>query len=151
MSGSPHNGDRGVGLLPGGRRRAIEQRSSTRTVRHGHVSLIFIRLLARSVKWRTSRVSLRTELLQLHRSLKFTALHITHDQEEALEMGDRVVLMRDGHIEQVGPPSEVYQAPVSPYAAHFLGVRNELLVRRAAGGLQYAGKQIKGHARWVHA
>ncbi len=90
------------------------------------------------------RISLRTELLQLHRSLGFTGLHITHDQEEALEMGDRVVLMREGRIEQAGPPAEVYKRPVSPYAAHFLGVRNQLTVTRAGAVLQHAGQQIKG-------
>ncbi len=90
------------------------------------------------------RITLRTELLQLHRSLGFTALHITHDQEEALEMGDRVVLMREGHIEQMGPPAEVYRRPISPYAAHFLGVRNRLTVTRTARALQHAGKLIPG-------
>ena len=90
------------------------------------------------------RISLRTELLQLHRALGFTALHITHDQEEALEMGDRVVLMREGRIEQVGPPAEVYQRPVSPYAAHFLGVRNQLEVTRIGSDLQHHGKVIQG-------
>lgn len=90
------------------------------------------------------RVSLRTELLQLHRSLGFTALHITHDQEEALEMGDRVVLMREGRIEQVGPPAEVYKRPVSPYAAHFLGVRNRLVVTRTEASLEHAGRPIQG-------
>lgn len=60
------------------------------------------------------RVSLRAELLRLHRELGFTAVHITHDQDEALEMGDRVLLMREGRIEQLGPPAEVYSRPVSP-------------------------------------
>ena len=90
------------------------------------------------------RISLRTELLQLHRALGFTALHITHDQEEALEMGDRVVLMREGRIEQVGPPAEVYRRPVSPYAAHFLGVRNQLTVKRAGDALEHGGRAIAG-------
>lgn len=59
------------------------------------------------------RVSLRAELLRLHRELVFTALHITHDQEEAFEMRDRVVLMRDGRIEQIGLPQAVYTAGVA--------------------------------------
>ncbi|MEC3853104.1 ABC transporter ATP-binding protein [Paenarthrobacter ureafaciens] len=90
------------------------------------------------------RVSLRTELLRLHRALGYTAIHITHDQEEALEMGDRVVLMREGRIEQVGPPAEVYARPVSPYAANFLGVRNKLAVTRSEGGLRHGGGMIEG-------
>lgn len=90
------------------------------------------------------RVSLRAELLRLHRELGFTALHITHDQEEALEMGDRVVLMRDGRIEQVGPPREVYARPVSPYAADFLGIRNRLTVRVRGGDVVSPNGQTIG-------
>ncbi|MGV9869126.1 ABC transporter ATP-binding protein [Rhodococcus koreensis] len=90
------------------------------------------------------RVTLRAELLRLHRKLGFTALHITHDQEEALEMGDRVVLMREGRIEQMGPPEDVYARPVSPYAANFLGVRNQLDVTVGAGHLEYRGGPISG-------
>jgi iron(III) transport system ATP-binding protein len=90
------------------------------------------------------RVSLRAELLRLHRQLGYTALHITHDQEEALEMGDRVVLMREGEIEQMGPPEEVYARPVSPYAATFLGVRNKHTVTIRNGLLEYAGGVVAG-------
>jgi iron(III) transport system ATP-binding protein len=90
------------------------------------------------------RVSLRTELLRLHRMLGYTALHITHDQEEALEMGDRVILMREGEIEQSGPPEEVYSRPVSPYAANFLGVRNRVKVTVRRGRLEYAGGAVPG-------
>lgn len=90
------------------------------------------------------RVSLRTELLRLHRELGYTAIHITHDQEEALEMGDRIVLMREGRIEQMGPPAEVYAKPVSPYAAHFLGVRNQLAVHPQGSSLYAGDKQIAG-------
>jgi iron(III) transport system ATP-binding protein len=90
------------------------------------------------------RVSLRTELLRLHRALGFTAIHITHDQEEALEMGDRIVLMREGRIEQIGPPAEVYARPVSPYAATFLGVRNKLKVSNDEGILRHGAQTIPG-------
>ena len=90
------------------------------------------------------RITLRTELLQLHRTLGFTALHITHDQDEALEMGDRVVLMREGRIEQAGDPSSVYKRPVSPYAANFLGVRNRLPVTRGPASLELGGRPISG-------
>ncbi|MEV7136377.1 ABC transporter ATP-binding protein [Arthrobacter sp. NPDC093128] len=90
------------------------------------------------------RISLRSELLRLHRKLGFTAIHITHDQDEALEMGDRVVLMREGQIEQMGPPEEVYARPVSPYAATFLGVRNNLDVTVTQGALTFRDGAIKG-------
>ena len=94
------------------------------------------------------RISLRTELLQLHRTLGFTALHITHDQEEALEMGDRVILMREGRIEQAGPPAEVYKRPVSPYAAHFLGVRNRLAVTGRDRRFSIPRSRSPGPRRW---
>ncbi|MCH6470741.1 ABC transporter ATP-binding protein [Sinomonas terrae] len=90
------------------------------------------------------RVSLRSELLRLHRALGYTAIHITHDQEEALEMGDRVVLMREGRIEQMGPPAEVYARPVSPYAANFLGVRNRLTVTTDGHRLRHENGLIIG-------
>ncbi|OAP23348.1 sn-glycerol-3-phosphate import ATP-binding protein UgpC [Amycolatopsis sp. M39] len=90
------------------------------------------------------RVSLRSELLRLHRSLRYTGLHITHDQEEALEMGDRVVLMREGRIEQIGPPEEVYGRPVSPYAANFLGVRNRVKVSHRSGKLEHEQGIVEG-------
>ena len=61
-------------------------------------------------------------------------------------MVDRVVLMREGRIEQAGPPAEVYNRPVSPYAAHFLGVRNQLVVTRDASSLRHAGAAIDGTA-----
>ena len=90
------------------------------------------------------RVSLRTELLRLHRALGYTGLHITHDQEEALEMGDRIVLMREGRIEQIGPPEQVYARPVSPYAANFLGVRNRVKVKKRQGILEHDGGYVRG-------
>jgi iron(III) transport system ATP-binding protein len=90
------------------------------------------------------RISLRSELLSLHRKLGFTAIHITHDQDEALEMGDRVVLMREGKIEQMGKPEEVYERPISPYAAVFLGVRNRVRGRVVEGRVYYDGGAIGG-------
>lgn len=88
------------------------------------------------------RITLRSELLRLHREFGFTALHITHDQAEALEMGDRVILMREGQIEQMGRPEDVYAKPVSPYAATFLGVRNRLSLTATQGRLEYAGGSV---------
>jgi len=56
--------------------------------------------------------------------LGITTIMVTHDQDEALTMADRIVIMRDGQIEQVGPPEEVYQRPVSRFTASFLGASN---------------------------
>lgn len=93
------------------------------------------------------RVSLRSELLRIHRSIGYTGLHITHDQEEALEMGDRVVLMRAGAIEQMGRPADVYASPVSPYAARFLGVRNQIAVSAHQGRLEHSAGIVGGSGR----
>jgi iron(III) transport system ATP-binding protein len=59
-------------------------------------------------------------------------------------MGDRIVLMKEGRIEQIGPPAEVYARPVSPYAANFLGVRNKLVANNAQGLLWYGANAISG-------
>jgi ABC-type sugar transport system ATPase subunit len=67
------------------------------------------------------RVQTRTELARLQRRLKATMLYVTHDQEEAMTLGDRVAVMRDGRIEQLAPPLEVYRQPASTFVAGFVG------------------------------
>ncbi|HUR93343.1 MAG TPA: sn-glycerol-3-phosphate ABC transporter ATP-binding protein UgpC [Gemmatimonadales bacterium] len=67
------------------------------------------------------RVETRAELARLHRRLKATIVYVTHDQEEALTLGSRVTVMRDGLVEQVGPPMEVYRRPASIFVGGFVG------------------------------
>ncbi|MDV3124805.1 ABC transporter ATP-binding protein [Mycobacterium sp. 21AC1] len=67
------------------------------------------------------RVETRTELLRLQRRLGITSLYVTHDQEEAMTLSDRIVVMRDGHVAQAGPPEEVYQRPADTFVATFVG------------------------------
>jgi len=67
------------------------------------------------------RVEMRAELKKLHRKLSTTTIYVTHDQEEAMTLGDRVVVMKDGVIHQVASPLEVYEAPVNRFVAGFLG------------------------------
>jgi multiple sugar transport system ATP-binding protein len=67
------------------------------------------------------RVETRAELARLHRRLKATIVYVTHDQEEALTLGGRVAVMRDGNVEQVAPPMEVYRRPASVFVAGFVG------------------------------
>jgi multiple sugar transport system ATP-binding protein len=67
------------------------------------------------------RVETRAELARLHRRLQATIVYVTHDQEEALTLGGRVTVMREGHIEQVGPPMEVYRRPASMFVGGFVG------------------------------
>ena len=67
------------------------------------------------------RVETRTELLQIQRRLGITSLYVTHDQEEAMTLSDRMVVMRDGRAAQVGTPLEVYDTPVDTFVATFVG------------------------------
>jgi iron(III) transport system ATP-binding protein len=70
------------------------------------------------------RVHLRHEIKQLQRRLGVTTIMVTHDQEEALTMADRIVVMNRGAIEQVGSPLDIYREPASPFVADFIGVMN---------------------------
>ncbi|GLK86200.1 ABC transporter ATP-binding protein [Ancylobacter defluvii] len=70
------------------------------------------------------RVDMQVELMQLHKQLGMTFIYITHSQEEALTMSDRIILMRKGKIEQAGPPAEIFDSPISSFAAKFMGVDN---------------------------
>src|SRR5215467_5319631 len=67
------------------------------------------------------RVQMRVELKKLHTRLNTTAIYVTHDQVEAMTLGDRVVVMRDGVVQQVGEPLELYNAPVNRFVAGFIG------------------------------
>jgi spermidine/putrescine transport system ATP-binding protein len=80
------------------------------------------------------RRTLQFELKELHREVGITFVYVTHDQEEALTMSDRLAVMRAGEIEQVGPPQAVYDAPESAYVADFLGLANLLPARVSADG-----------------
>jgi sulfate transport system ATP-binding protein len=73
------------------------------------------------------RVRLRREIRALLRDVNVPALFITHDQEEALELGDRIAVLHAGHLEQIGTPEEVYNRPETEYVATFLGAANLLL------------------------
>ncbi|OGO10267.1 MAG: hypothetical protein A2Y93_06255 [Chloroflexi bacterium RBG_13_68_17] len=77
------------------------------------------------------RVSLRIEIKDLQRQVGVTTLFVTHDQEEALVMADRIVVMNKGRIEQVGTPEEIYRQPANPFVADFIGVMNFLPARAA--------------------
>jgi iron(III) transport system ATP-binding protein len=72
------------------------------------------------------RLEMRAELRKLQRNLGLTAIYVTHDQEEALVISDRVAVMRDGAIEQTGTPAEIHHRPNTRFVAEFIGVRNIL-------------------------
>jgi len=72
------------------------------------------------------RNEMRIEIKRLHTELGLTTLYVTHDQSEAMSLSDRVVVMRQGAIEQEGTPQEIYNQPKSLYVAHFMGYANRL-------------------------
>ena len=67
------------------------------------------------------RVQMRKEIARLHRQLDATMVYVTHDQVEAMTMGDRIVVMNDGHIQQIGTPMELYERPANRFVAGFIG------------------------------
>lgn len=87
------------------------------------------------------RVTTRAELKALHLRLKTTTIYVTHDQEEAMTLGDRIVVMSNGLIQQAGPPLEVYHRPVNRFVAAFVGMPPmnflEGTIERAADGLVF--------------
>src|SRR5215210_1893748 len=84
------------------------------------------------------RLQLRSEIKGLQNRLGFTAIHVTHDREEAMTMADRIVVMDAGRIAQVGAPKEVYDQPVSPFVASFMGADNtiDLTVTPGVSGVE---------------
>jgi len=84
------------------------------------------------------RLQLRSEIKTLQSRLGFTAIHVTHDREEAMTMADRIVVMDAGRIAQVGTPKEVYDHPNSPFVASFMGAENTLAldVRPSGAGVE---------------
>lgn len=70
------------------------------------------------------RKEMQTELMRIQKSLKITFIYVTHDQEEALTMSDRVVVMKDGEIQQIGTPQDIYNEPKNAFVADFIGESN---------------------------
>jgi putative spermidine/putrescine transport system ATP-binding protein len=91
------------------------------------------------------RQRLRTEIRKIQQDLGVTTIYVTHDQEEALSIADRIAVMRDGKIEQVGPPEQVYAAPRTDFVADFIGVSNLLdcQVVGADGTVEWEGERFR--------
>jgi sulfate transport system ATP-binding protein len=91
------------------------------------------------------RQELREELVKLHHELNVTTIFVTHDQEEALEISNRVVIFSRGRLEQVGAPREVYEQPANEFVATFIGVMN-VLNTEVKDGVARAGElQFPAH------
>ena len=92
------------------------------------------------------RAMLRTEIRAIQQKTGITTIYVTHDQEEALSLSDRIVVMNAGRIEQVGTPFEIYNRPATPFVASFIGNLNILdaaVVDPAQGLLSVAGQEVR--------
>ena len=90
------------------------------------------------------RVQMRSVIKKLQRRLGITTIYVTHDQEEALAISDRIAVMKDGHIMQIGTPNEVYAKPQNPFVAGFIGVSNFLECEAEGGENGMASVTIQG-------
>ncbi|GAA4266492.1 ABC transporter ATP-binding protein [Frondihabitans peucedani] len=88
------------------------------------------------------RVSLREEIRRIQTELGITTLFVTHDQEEALAVADRVAVMRAGEIEQIGTPEELYLTPATAFVADFVGVSNRMRGELRSGTVTVRGAQL---------
>jgi multiple sugar transport system ATP-binding protein len=90
------------------------------------------------------RAQMRVEIKRLHRRLGSTTVYVTHDQVEAMTMADRIVVMREGRVLQVGTPTELYETPADVFTARFIGspAMNLLKTRREDGALTVAGARL---------
>jgi putative spermidine/putrescine transport system ATP-binding protein len=91
------------------------------------------------------RISLRQDIRALQRELGITSIFVTHDQEEALSISDRIVVMNEGRVEQIGSPSEIYNYPRTRFVASFVGTLNILaghVVDPATGRMAVDGQEL---------
>ncbi|MEQ8658064.1 MAG: sn-glycerol-3-phosphate ABC transporter ATP-binding protein UgpC [Hyphomicrobiales bacterium] len=99
------------------------------------------------------RVQMRSEIRELHQRLNTTTVYVTHDQIEAMTMADKIVVMRDGHVEQVGAPLDLYDTPANTFVAGFIGSPSMNLIDGEIVGTEFvsdgirfdAGPIAKGH------
>jgi putative spermidine/putrescine transport system ATP-binding protein len=94
------------------------------------------------------RLEMRAEIRRIHRELGRATIYVTHDQDEALSMADRIVVMKDGKVRQIGAPPEIYAQPADLDVARFMGYRNELslTVERLAGREVFLSDGLRGTA-----
>ncbi len=97
------------------------------------------------------RDRLRGELNRLLRALGITTIYVTHDQSEAMELGDRVVVMQKGAIAQIGTPREIYFTPKSRFVAEFIGAANIVEAADRGRASRVAGRTAADSLRWGHA
>ncbi|HEX4122989.1 MAG TPA: ABC transporter ATP-binding protein [Verrucomicrobiae bacterium] len=91
------------------------------------------------------RQELRQWLVRLHHEIRLTTVFVTHDQEEAMEVSDRIVVFSQGHLEQVGTPQEIYEKPRNEFVARFIGVLNVLELEVRNGFARYEELEFPAH------
>ena len=136
----PHLGDRYPYQLSGGQQQRVALARAIAV--KPQVLLLDEPLSALDAK---IRVSLREEIRSLQRDLGITTIYVTHDQEEALSMSDRIVVMNEGRVEQIGAPFEIYNFPRTPFVASFVGTLNIVdgtVVDPAKGRITIDGQEI---------
>lgn len=121
MVGVPHLGEQHPGQLSGGQQQRV---ALARALAAGNEVILFDEPLS-NVDAKV-RDQLRIELLAMQAELGFAALYVTHDQTEAMELGHRIAVLREGKIEQLASPREVYRRPATPYVATFVGRTNQV-------------------------
>ncbi len=89
------------------------------------------------------RVEMRSEIIRLHHRLKATMIYVTHDQTEAMTMGERIVVMDAGRIQQIAEPMEIYNRPANPFVAGFIGTPPMNLIDRPEGRLGIRPEHIR--------
>jgi ABC-type Fe3+/spermidine/putrescine transport system ATPase subunit len=151
LIGLPGFTNRYPGELSGGQRQRV---AIARAVAHPPKILLMDEPLgALDLKLRES---MQHELRRIQRSLGITTLYVTHDQTEAMVMSDRIVVMRDGRVEQVGTPRDIYMRPATRFAASFVGRINFLPmvpgrpIRTPAGTAAVAGATLGLRPEWLH-
>ena len=88
------------------------------------------------------REAMQIELRRLHRELGLTTVYVTHDQREALTLSDRIAVIDDGRVVQIGTPEELYNRPTTAFVARFLGESTILPVEVSEGAVRYRGRPI---------
>jgi spermidine/putrescine transport system ATP-binding protein len=121
MVGIGHLGDRPISQISGGEKQRVGLARAI--VTEPSVLLLDEPLAALDAHL---RVRMQAELRNLHERLGLTFIYVTHDQSEALSMGDRIVLMDNGRVQQIGTPQEIYRAPQNHFVADFVGANNIL-------------------------
>ena len=131
-------GDRRVDQLSGGQRQRVALARALAV--QPRVLLLDEPLTALDAKLRES---LRVDIDRLLRSLGVTAVYVTHDQAEAMALGDRVAVMSHGRVEQIGAPQDIYYRPASAFVADFIGTMNRVSGERDGALLRFAGGALR--------